>query len=60
MQQVVKAIAGDPLKLLNALRRTLPHSLLVELEPPVVYPWGSRREVVLSDYFYPLTLYPQP
>lgn len=58
VQQAVKAIAGDPLKLLSALKKAIPMTLLVEPEPQVVYQWGSSREVVLSEYFYrphPLT-----
>jgi len=60
-QQAVKAIAGEPLKLLNALKKTVPMTLLVESEPPVAHQWGSNREVVLSEYFYrPHPLAPSP
>lgn len=53
VQEALKPIAGEPLKLLNALKKTVPTSLLVEPEAQVVQQWGSSREVVLSEYFYP-------
>jgi len=53
VQQTLKPIAGDPLKLLSALKKTVPINLLVESEPQMVHQWGSSREVVLSEYFYP-------
>lgn len=53
VQQTLKPIAGDPLKLLSALKKTVPMNLLVEPEPQMVHQWGSSREVVLSEYFYP-------
>ena len=52
VQQVLKPIAGEPLKLLSALKKTVPMNLLVESEPQVVPQWGNSREVVLSEYFY--------
>lgn len=52
VQQVLKPIAGEPLKLLSALKKTVPLNLLVESEPQVVPQWGNSREVVLSEYFY--------
>jgi len=52
VQQTLKPIAGDPLKLLSALKKTVPMNLLVEPEPQMVPQWGSSREVVLSEYFY--------
>ncbi len=53
VQEALKPIAGEPLKLLNALKKMVPTNLLVESEPQVVQQWGSSREVVLSEYFYP-------
>ena len=53
VQEALKPIAGEPLKLLNALKKTIPQSLLVEPEPQAIQQWGSSREVVLSEYFYP-------
>jgi len=53
VQQALKPIAGDPLKLLSALKKTIPTSLLVEPQPQMVHQWSSSREVVLSEYFYP-------
>ncbi|WP_161607260.1 helicase-related protein [Prochlorothrix hollandica] len=52
VQNALKPIAGDPIKLLNVLKKTVPSDLLVEPEPPVSHQWGSSREVVLSEYFY--------
>jgi superfamily II DNA or RNA helicase len=60
VQEKLKLIAGEPLKLLNALKKTVPTSLLVEPEPQVVQQWGSSREVVLSEYFYPASHPPAP
>ena len=51
VQQALKPIAGEPLKLLNALKKTVPLNLLMEPEPQMVHQWGSSREVVLSEYF---------
>ncbi|WP_199324806.1 helicase-related protein [Phormidium sp. FACHB-1136] len=53
VQQAIKPIAGDPLKLLNALKRTVPIALLAEPEPTPIPQWGQSREVVLSEYLYP-------
>ncbi|NEP59287.1 MAG: helicase [Symploca sp. SIO2G7] len=53
VKQALKPIAGEPLKLLSALKKTVPMNLLVEPEPQMVHQWGSSREVVLSEYFYP-------
>lgn len=52
VQQALQPIAGEPLKLLGALKKTVPLNLLVESEPQMVHQWGSSREVVLSEYFY--------
>lgn len=52
VQEALKPIAGNPLKLLSALKKTVPMNLLVEPEPQMVHQWGSSREVVLSEYFY--------
>ncbi|WP_099799283.1 helicase-related protein [Parathermosynechococcus lividus] len=52
VQEALKPIAGNPLKLLSALKKTVPMNLLVEPEPQMVHQWGSSREVVLSGYFY--------
>jgi hypothetical protein len=60
VQQALKPIAGEPLKLLNALKRTVPTALLANPdEPTPIHPWGQNREVVLSEYLYP-PLTPSP
>ncbi len=55
VQEALKPIAGEPLKLLSALRRTVPENLLAEPERQERPEWGTSREVVLSEYFYPNT-----
>jgi HKD family nuclease len=51
VQEALKVVAGEPLKLLSVLRKTIPSNLLGEPESSVQQ-WGSSREVVLSGYFY--------
>ncbi len=51
-QQAIKSIAGEPLKSLSVLKKTVPQNLLVESQPQAEYQWGSSREVVLSEYIY--------
>lgn len=50
-QTAIEKVAGDPLKLLNALRKTIPDQFLTMPEVQKPKEWGSR-EVVLSEYFY--------
>ena len=51
-QQAVKPIATEPLKVLNALKKTIPPEFLTPAPAQAPISWTSQREVVLSAYCY--------
>jgi len=53
-QQAVKPIATEPLKVLNALKKTIPPEFLTPAPAQAPISWTSQREVVLSAYCYDL------